>query len=63
MKFECRVGEITLRVRPEGTVEERSEMFRQGESYIGNPLTVRFQRYSDDRVPNFPVGVGVRVLT
>ena len=60
--FECRVGENTFRVRPEGTVEERSQMFQEGESYIGKPLTVRFQRYSDDGVPIFPVGVGLREL-
>ena len=60
--FRCAAGEHTFQVRPDGTVEERREMFANGASYIGRPLTVRYQGLSEDGIPRFPVGVGVREL-
>lgn len=49
-----------FKVRPEGTLDERANMFKRGKSYIGHKLTVRYQTLSDDGVPIFPVGVVVR---
>lgn len=46
--------------RPRGTREERSALFRTGSSYIGKPLSVRFQEWTDDKVPRFPVGITIR---
>jgi DNA ligase-1 len=46
--------------RPRGTREERCVLFRSGASYIGKPLSVRFQEWTDDKVPRFPVGIAIR---
>jgi len=59
--FACKTPEgREFNVRPEGAMEERRKMFAKGKTYIGKKLTVRFQVYTDDRVPLFPVGVAVR---
>ena len=47
-------------VRPMGTREQRKEWFDNGEQYLGEMLTVRFQEWSKDMIPRFPVGVGIR---
>jgi DNA ligase-1 len=47
-------------VRPMGTRERRKEWFNNGEQYLGELLTVRFQEWSKDMIPRFPVGVGIR---
>lgn len=46
--------------RPEGTLAERKKMFKQGKSYIGKQLNVRFQEWTKENKPMFPVGVYVR---
>lgn len=59
--FECVTPKgLPFRVRPEGTQASRREMFLQGSSYIGKPLTVRYQTLSDTGVPIFPIGEVVR---
>lgn len=59
--FECKTKEgKTFDVLPEGSVENRQDLFKKGESLIGKMYTVRFQVYTDDGIPYFPVGVGVR---
>lgn len=47
-------------VRPQGTREQRREWFDNLDRIIGKDLTVRFQNYSDDGVPIFPVGITIR---
>ena len=47
-------------VRPVGTHEERKEMYKNGASYVGKLLTVKYQELSNDNVPRFPVGLHVR---
>jgi DNA ligase-1 len=47
-------------VRPKGTHERRAELFKNGSKYIGEKLTVQFFELSDDGVPRFPVGIGLR---
>ena len=47
-------------VRPEGTREIRREMFKNGSSYIGKMLTVKYQNLTDLGVPRFPVGIAFR---
>lgn len=47
-------------VRPRGSFEQRAEWFRNGESYIGKLLTVRFQELSEAGIPRFPVGISPR---
>ena len=47
-------------VRPKGERAYRERLFREGEKYIGKLLTVRFQEYTQDGVPRFPVGISIR---
>lgn len=47
-------------VRPIGTVEERSELFKNAPMLIGKMLTVKYQELSEFGVPRFPVGKNIR---
>ncbi|AET84903.1 ATP-dependent DNA ligase [Micromonas pusilla virus SP1] len=47
-------------VRPEGTIKQREEHYRNRKKYMGKMLTVRFQNLTDLDVPRFPVGVVIR---
>lgn len=51
---------IEFSVRPKGSHEERSKMFKELDSYIGKELTVQYFELTDDGVPRFPVGIAVR---
>lgn len=57
----CRTAEgAEFDCRPRGTREERIALFRDGAKYIGKPLSVRFQEWTDDKIPRFPVGLVIR---
>jgi DNA ligase-1 len=43
--------------RPRGSVEDRQQMFKDLPNDIGKMLTVRFAEYSDDGIPQHPVGI------
>ena len=59
--WECKTPENkTFTVRPKGTREMRAKWYAYGKDYIGKPLTVRFQQYTEDKIPQFPVGVCIR---
>ena len=59
--FVCETPEgETFSVRPIGTHEERKVMYKNGDSYIGKLLTVKYQELSNDKVPRFPVGLHIR---
>ena len=47
-------------VRPEGTIVQREEHYKNYKKYIGKMLTVRFQNLTALNVPRFPVGVTIR---
>jgi DNA ligase-1 len=47
-------------VRPRGTHEDRADLFKDGDSYIGKKLTVRYQELTEDGIPRFPVGIAFR---
>ena len=51
LEFDC---------RPRGTREDRSALFRSGAAHVGKKLTVRFQEWTTDGVPRFPVGIAIR---
>jgi len=50
----------TFSVRPRGTKEERRELFKNGEKYIGKKLTVIFFGFTTGGIPRFPVGKDIR---
>lgn len=47
-------------VRPSGTHEERSKLFKIAKEFIGKNLTVKFFEYTNDGIPRFPVGIAIR---
>jgi DNA ligase-1 len=47
-------------VRCKGTNAVREEYLQNLNSYIGKALTVKFQAWSDDMIPIFPVGISIR---
>ena len=51
---------VRFNVRPKGTRPERSVLFGFGKKYIGKFLTVKFQNFTDDGIPRFPVGIVIR---
>lgn len=46
--------------RPRGSHEERRAAFLRGGDFVGKQLSVRFQEWTDDGKPRFPVGIAVR---
>lgn len=56
----CKTEDKIFHCRPRGTREDRMELYKNGCSYIGKKLTVRFQELTDDNVPRFPVGIAFR---
>jgi ATP-dependent DNA ligase len=59
--WRCKTKEgLLFGCRPEGTREEKQELFKNGALYIGKMLTVRYQELTKDRVPRFPVGIRIR---
>ena len=47
-------------VRPAGSFLLREKALKTAEKQIGKDYTVKFQNYSDDGVPIFPIGVAIR---
>jgi len=52
--------DITFNAKPTGTIEERIEMYENAEEYVGKLLTVKFQGYTEDGIPRFPIGKSIR---
>lgn len=48
-------------VEPIGTQEERRELFKNGNQYIGKMLTVRYQTLSNDNIPQITKGIAIRL--
>jgi ATP-dependent DNA ligase len=46
--------------RPEGSQENRADLFKNRRELVGKYLTVRYQELSKDGIPIFPVGVSIR---
>jgi hypothetical protein len=47
-------------VRPRGTMEMRRQWLEEAPAFVGKPLTVIYQELSEQGVPRFPVGKGIR---
>ena len=60
--FTCKIAgtDKTFNVKCIGTNFYREQQLINLAKYIGKMLTVKFQGYSDDGVPRFPVGIAVR---
>ena len=50
----------TFSVNPEGNEAQKHEYLINSHKYIGKMLTVRFQEFTNDNIPSFPIGVLVR---
>jgi DNA ligase-1 len=46
---------------PKGSMEFRRQLLRDADSYIGKWLVVKFFAYTDDGIPQFPVGIAIRM--
>ena len=57
---ESKVSGKVFSVTPNGPREERQRMYRNAERYIGKKLTVKYQEKSEEGIPRFPIGVGIR---
>ena len=49
-----------FKVVPQGTMEERQEAYQNADKHIGDWLKVKFFELTDDGIPRFPVGLGIR---
>jgi len=59
--FVCETKEgYRFNVTPEGTMEYRAELYETRENHIGKLLKIRYQALTEDGIPQFPVGVGIR---
>jgi DNA ligase-1 len=47
-------------VKPRGSNAQRIKWFADGDNFIDKQLTVRYQEFSEDGIPIFPVGIAVR---
>ena len=54
--------EIEFNVVPKGTLKQKKEWFEEGDKHIGSWLKVKFFELSEDNVPRFPVGLGIRLI-
>ena len=51
----------TFKVVPQGTMEERQATYNTAGEHIGELLKVKFFELTDDNIPRFPVGLGIRL--
>ena len=51
----------TFKVVPQGTMEERQETYQNADKHIGDWLKVKYFELTDDNIPRFPVGLGIRL--
>ena len=59
--WECATDQgVHFSVRPRGSVDERRALYARGPDFIGARLNVRFQNYSPEGCPIFPVGIYIR---
>ena len=51
----------SFKVVPQGTMEERRATYNTAGEHIGELLKVKFFELTDDDIPRFPVGIGIRL--
>ena len=52
---------LEFKVVPQGTMEERQEEYQNADKNVGKLLKVKYFELTDDGVPRFPVGLGIRL--
>lgn len=58
----CDVGDgNTIQVSPKGSLEQRQQWLQEAEKHVGKWLKVKYFGKSEDGIPRFPVGVGIRM--
>tara|TARA_R110000824_G_scaffold23583_2_gene84309 strand:- start:9 stop:1127 length:1119 start_codon:yes stop_codon:yes gene_type:complete len=50
-----------FKVVPQGTMKERQETYQNADKHIGELLKVKYFELTDDGIPRFPVGLGIRL--
>jgi hypothetical protein len=59
--WECETKEgRNFTCRPSGSYEERRELFKIAHRFLYMYLTVKFFELTNDGIPRFPVGLGIR---
>ena len=59
----CKTGNgDEFKVVPQGTMEERKATYDTAGKHIGELLKVKFFELTDDNIPRFPVGIGIRLM-
>ena len=57
----CKTKEgLLFSVRPRGTHEARRGAVATAAAQVGKKITIRFQEWTDDKKPRFPVGLAIR---
>lgn len=49
-----------FKAKPKGSREDREYWYQNYLEYIGKYMTVKFQGYSEDGIPRFPIAIGIR---
>jgi len=47
-------------VVPKGTLDMKKQWFKDAGQIVGKDLTVRYQAFTNDGIPQFPVGIAIR---
>lgn len=50
----------SFKVVPKGTIEDKKGWFKDAKDHIGSWLKVKYFELTDDGIPRFPVGIGIR---
>jgi hypothetical protein len=49
-----------FKAKPKGVREDREYWYQNYLEYLGKPMTVKFQEYTEDGIPRFPIAIGIR---
>lgn len=49
-----------FKATPKGSFEEKKDWFANAKKYVGQHLKVKYQGFTDDGLPRFPIGLGFR---
>jgi len=59
--WECEtVNGALFHVAPKGTLEQKKQWFNNANDIVGKQLTVRYFAFTNDGIPQFPVGIAIR---